>query len=283
MRYLILLCLMAPLHTFAETSLWKVSKGNSELYIGGTIHVLSATDYPLPAEFEKAYNQAELIVFETDLAAMAEMETQKLLLERVMYKRGKSLKDELSADTYKALVDYVASKGLMIEALNQFKPPMVMITLLMAELQNLGMAGTGVDNYFNGKAIADGKQLGELETIEVQLDVIANMGKGYEDELILSTIADMKELPVIMGDLKKAWRTGDMKLMEEIAISPMKVEFPELFRLLLVDRNNSWIPKIEAMLDTPEIEFILMGALHLAATEGIISQLRSKGYTVELF
>jgi len=40
----------------ADTSVWKVSKGNRHLYLGGTIHVLSKNDYPLQASFEKAYH-----------------------------------------------------------------------------------------------------------------------------------------------------------------------------------------------------------------------------------
>lgn len=31
---------------YSETSLWRVSKGDAELFIGGTIHLLSAFDYP---------------------------------------------------------------------------------------------------------------------------------------------------------------------------------------------------------------------------------------------
>ena len=283
MRNLILLCLLIPFHTFAETSLWRVSKGDSELFIGGTIHVLSATDYPLPVEFEQAYKQSHTLVFETDLAAMAQPEVQQQLLQRVMYEKGKTLKDDLSPQTYKTLVDYAASVGLMIELLNQFKPPMVMITLVMAELHRLGMAETGVDNYFNQKALADGKTLGELETVQEQLTMIEYMGKGHEDELILNTIEEMKELPLIMGEMKDAWRSGDMERLEKLGISPMKTDFPDLYRLLLVDRNNAWIPKIEALLATPEIEFVLVGALHLAANEGVISKLRALGYTVELY
>jgi uncharacterized protein YbaP (TraB family) len=283
MRYLILLCLLVPFHTFAETSLWRVSKGGSELFIGGTIHVLSTEDYPLPEEFERAYKQAEVIVFETDLVAMAQLDVQQKLLKRVMYPPGKSLRDDLNEKTYKALVDYTASTGLMIEALIQFKPPMVMITLLMAELQRLGMANTGVDNYFNSKALADGKTLAELESVEVQLDVIENMGKGQENEMILSTIEEMKELHSIMGQMKNAWRKGDVKQLEKIGILPMKADFPGLYHSLLVDRNTAWVPKIEAFLATPEVEFVLVGALHLVANEGVISKLRSLGYKVQLF
>ena len=283
MRYLILLCLLIPVQTFAETSLWRVSKGDSELFIGGTIHVLSTTDYPLPVEFEQAYKKSHTIVFETDLAALAQPEFQQQLLKRLMYKEGNTLKDELNAKTYKALDEYVASTSLTMEVLNQFKPPMVIITLMMAELQRLGMTSTGVDNYFNQKAVADGKVLDELESVHDQLDVIANMGKGHEDEMILSTIAEMQEMALIMGDMKTAWRKGDSKQLEKIGISPMKADFPDLYQLLLVERNNSWVPKIEAFLTTPETEFVLVGALHLVANEGVISKLRTRGYKVELF
>ena len=283
MRNLILLCLLIPFHTFAETSLWRVSNGDSELFIGGTIHVLSATDYPLPVEFEQAYEQSETIVLETDLEEMAQPEVQQKLLQRVMYKKGKTLKDDLSPQTYKVLTDYTASVGLMIESLNQFKAPMVMITLVMAELHRLGMADTGVDNYFLEKALADGKTISELESLQEQLAVIENMGKGHEDELILNTIEEMKELPLVMGEMKQAWRSGDIKYLEKIGIAPMKTDFPDLFQLLLVDRNNIWIPKIEALLATPETEFVLVGALHLVAKEGVISKLQSLGYTVELY
>ena len=283
MRNLILLCLLVPFHTFAETSVWKVSNGNSELFIGGTIHVLSASDYPLPVEFEQAYKQSHTIVLETDLNAMALPEVQQQLLQRIMYKNGKTLKDDLSPQTYQTLVDYTVSAGLMIESLNQFKPPMVMITLLMTELHRLGMADTGVDNYFNQKTLADGKTLGKLETVQEQLFMIENMGKGHEDEMILSTIEEMKELPLVMGEMKTAWRNGDMKHLEKLGISPMKTDFPDLYRLMLVDRNNAWVPKIEALLATPEIEFVLVGVLHLAASEGVISKLRALGYTVELY
>ncbi len=283
MRYLILLCLFVSFHSFAETSLWRVSKGDSELLIGGTIHVLSLNDYPLPIEFEKAYKQSQLIVFETDVSALMKPKIQQQLTQRVLYKKGRTLKDDLTAKTYKVLSYYLKTKGLTIDAFNRFKPPMVIMTLMMIELQRLGMANTGVDDYFNKKALADGKTLDELETIQVQLDVIENMGKGQEDEMILSTIAEIKELPLIIAEMKDAWRKGDSKRLEEIGVSPMKTNFPKLFRLLLVDRNNAWLPKIESFLATPEVEFIMVGALHLIGNEGVLSKLKKLGYKVELF
>lgn len=283
MRYLILLCLFTSFNVFSDTSLWRVSNGSSELFIGGTIHLLSSNDYPLPAEFEQAYKLSDQIVFETNLAAMARPDVQQQLLQRVMYKKGQSLKKTINKHTYQALAKHSASVGLDMKALDQFKPPMVILTLIMAELQQLGMTEAGVDDYFNQKAIVDAKSLGALESLQVQLNVIANMGKGHEDELIMSTIAEMKELPLVMDDMKHAWRTGNAKMLEKIGILPMRSDYPELYQSLLVDRNNAWIPKIEALLATPEVEFVLVGALHLVANEGLISRLRALGYKLELF
>jgi len=253
------------------------------VFIGGTIHVLSAEDYPLPVEFEQAYNQSQTIIFETDLAAMALPDSQQQLLSRVIYAPGKSLADDLTLKTYQTLSDYLLSMGLNVENLKQFKPPMIMITLLMIELQKLGMAETGVDKYFNQKALSEGKGLGELESLQVQLDVIANMGKGFEDEMIMSTIEDMKELPFIMSEMKRAWRAGDTDGLEKLSLLEMKNDYPDLYRLLLVDRNKAWLPKIEQLFDTVEVEFILVGALHLVGDDGVISSLRQRGYQVELF
>ena len=283
MRFLILLCLAIPFHTFAETSVWKVSKGSSELFIGGTIHVLSADDYPLPDEFSQAYRQAQMVVLETDLAAMAKPEIQQQLIKRMRYRKGNTVKNDLSEESYKALSDYLLSIGLSIEMFKQYKVSMIVISLLMNELQRLGMANTGVDHYFNSLAKDEGKALSQLESVEVQLDVLENLGKGHEDEIILSTIKEMKELSLIMGSMKKAWRTGDTQTLEDIGLSPMKRDFPVLYQLLLVDRNNAWLPKIEALLLTPEVEFVLMGALHLVGTEGIITRLQQLGYEVELY
>lgn len=282
MRLIILLWLVFPIHVFADSSVWKVSNGHSELFIGGTIHVLNQQDYPLPKEFDEAYNKAEILVLETDLSAIGGSEVQQQLLTRVMYTDGRSLKDDLTVSTYRKLADYAASAGLLMEMLNQFKVPMVVITLTMAELQRLGMADTGVDNYYLERAAKEGKQLGELESVELQMDIIANMGKGHEDEMVLSTIDELQELATMMNALKTAWRKGNMDQLEKVAISPMQQEFPAIYQSLLVERNNSWIPKIETMLETPETEFILVGTLHLSGNDGVITQLIKRGYKVEM-
>jgi uncharacterized protein len=281
MRTLILLCLLQPMLTFAESSVWKVSHEATELYLGGTIHVLGVEDYPLPQEFEQAYQKAEVIVLETDLLAMGQAEAQLQLLQKLRYPAGQSLRDDINDATYQQLVDYVATTALQLSLLETMRPPLVMITLTMAELQRLGIGDAGVDIFYNNRALQEGKPLKGLESVALQIEIIESMGKGHENEMILSTITELKDMAALMQTMKTAWRTGDLSQLEVIGIKPMRIDFPALYQSLLVERNNSWLPKIEAMLKTPETEFVLVGALHLVAEEGIVQQLRDRGYQVE--
>ena len=40
---------------FADSPVWRVTKGDHVLFIGGTVHLLTQADYPLPDAFEQAY------------------------------------------------------------------------------------------------------------------------------------------------------------------------------------------------------------------------------------
>ncbi len=73
---------------------------------------------------------------------------------------------------------------------------------------------------------------------------------------------------------------GVATTLSEIGIAPFRNEFPAIHQALLVDRNNAWMPQIEAMLKTSEVEFVLVGALHLAGDDGLLSQLSARGYKV---
>ena len=127
----------------AETSVWKAQKGNSIIYLGGTCHVLRETDYPLPPEFDKAYQASEIVVFETDLGKLQEPSTQQRLLAKSMYSDGSTIDKHLSAQAYATLSAYCEANGIPLQALLQFKPSMVMITLTIMELMKAGRQPAG--------------------------------------------------------------------------------------------------------------------------------------------
>jgi len=278
---LIVLLVLSCSTASAESSVWQVTKGDKTLYIGGTIHMLTPEDYPLPPAYEAAYDASTIIVFETDIAGLGTPEVQQKMMSAVTYSDGGALQDDITPETMKLLEQHAAARGIPMEALINFKPGMLSSVLTVIELQRLGLMGTGVDEFYTQKASGDEKQIEELETLDEQIQFLAEMGKGEEDLFITYTIRDLGKLESMFAELKAAWREGDMQKMAKIGIVPMKTEFPALFKLILTDRNNDWMPDIESMLTTPEIEMVLVGALHLAGESGVLEQLRSKGYTVE--
>lgn len=204
-------------------------------------------------------------------------------MRRLTYSNGTTLKDEIKPKTFKALERYCKANNLTITAMQKMKPAMVVLTLTMVELKRLGLADAGVDQFFLEKAKSKGKKITGLETAETQINTLENMGKGHENELILSTLKELKKTPEFMGEMKKAWRIGNLADLEKIGIKTMRAEFPELNKILLTNRNNAWLPKIKAMLGTPERELILVGALHLAGEEGVLAQLKKQGFIVEQY
>jgi uncharacterized protein YbaP (TraB family) len=51
--------------------------------------------------------------------------------------------------------------------------------------------------------------------------------------------------------------------------------------MLLDDRNQHWLLKIEAMLKEKHVFFVTVGAGHLTGAAGLPSLLRKAGYTVD--
>jgi uncharacterized protein len=281
MRWCLILCVLYSTAGFAETSLWRISKGTNELFLGGTIHVLSKTDYPLPAAFDEAYKKSSKLVFETDIGASQNPANAQAMMQRMMFTGDQSLQTALRPDVYAQLERYSSSRGMPMMLLEKMRPAMVILTLTFMELQRMGMTDAGVDSHYYQRARVDNKVIGQLETYSEQLDFIASMGKGREDDFVLYSLKDLQNVESIMADLKSAWRSGNQQEMASLSLLSMRRDFPRIYQQLLVERNQNWLPKIEAMLNDSATELVLVGALHLVGEEGVLQFLRNKGYRIE--
>ena len=222
----LLLLLVCTPPARGDSPVWKVAKGGAHLFIGGTVHVLNQDDYPLPGAFEKAYQASSIIVFEADFRELQTPEFQQALVEQARYPEGRDLTMFLTDGTRAHLVQFLDSRQLPMDNLVKFKAGMVSMTLTIVELQRLGLAGAGVDQFFSQRAVNDRKEIGALETAQEQLMFIATMGEGKEDELIAYTLRQIEDLPEMMQAMKAAWRAGDNAEMEAVALRPMEKDFP---------------------------------------------------------
>ena len=266
--------------SLAETSVWRVSDGNNTVYLGGTVHLLRPSDYPLPEEYERAYQASSELYFETDISAMGDLSVQAQMLQQLTYSDGRNLKTVLSEDAFTALEDYTATIGMSLMMLEQFKPGLIISTLQVFEFQRIGFTPQGVDAFFNTRALGDAKDIGALETIEEQIGFLAAMGEGSESEFILLSLEDLENTNELMEEMITAWRNGDERALQKLFVDDMQQRAPELFDSLLRQRNLRWMPQIEALFEDPDTEFVLVGAAHLIGVEGLVQLLQSKGYEV---
>ncbi|MFK7863517.1 MAG: TraB/GumN family protein [Pseudohongiellaceae bacterium] len=264
----------------ADSSVWRVESDGKTVFLGGTVHLLRTSDYPLPDEYASAYEQSEKLYFETDLNSMGEMAVQARLLKQLSYGDDRSLKTVLNDEAYTALAAYTDSVGLPLAMMEKFKPGMLVTTLQVMEFQRIGFTPQGVDAYFNTLAMGDGKPLGQLESIDDQIGFLSAMGEGNESEFILLSLRDIEGTADIMDDMIQAWRKGDNKALSELFVSDLLNESPEIYDSLLKQRNLNWMPQIEQMLDSPETEFVLVGAAHLVGPDGLLTLLKAKDYKV---
>lgn len=277
----IILVLIICTQSLAESSVWKIQKNESVMFLGGTIHVLRQSDFPLPPEFQKAYRESDILVFEIDLGKFKEEETAQKLISKAMYADGSTIDKHLSSKTYSLLNEYCASIGIPLTQIKQFKPSIIVAMMTGVELAKFGAVQNGVDMFFYQLATKDKKFTEGLETIDEQIHFTVGAGVGNEDAFITHSINNLKSINQQYDSMVDAWRTGDVKKLNDMIIAEMKTTTLKLYKELLTDRNEYWLPKIDAYLGTPRKEFILVGAAHLVGTEGIVEALRQKGYKVE--
>jgi uncharacterized protein len=273
--------LLLALPLAAASSVWKVSKGERSLYLGGTCHVLRATDFPLPAEFDAAYAASSVLYFETDIGRAQSPEMQQIVARQGMFTDGTTLEKALTPAAWKAVLGHCERLGIPPANFATMKPWMFTVVIAVVEMQKLQLTLEGVDMHYHKKATTDKKQSAGLETFENHIKYITTMGAGHESEMVANTIEELAEMPALVGELLTAWKTGNIAKIDEIMLKDMRAKYPAIFQSLLVDRNNAWLPKIEDLLKTPEVEFVLVGAGHMAGPEGLLALLKARGYTIE--
>jgi uncharacterized protein YbaP (TraB family) len=267
---------------YAESSVWKLDTDNGSFYLAGSCHVLRKSDYPLPDEFESAYDDVDQVIFETDIEALMSPDIQLLLVSKGMYTGGNTLEKKLSKKAYDSLTEYCRDRSMSIDLFQSFKPWMVTMILLVLELEKNGISSAdGLDMYFSNKAKKDGKQTGGLEDVYKHIELVSSFEEEFDDSIVESFIEGVGEVPVIMEGLIKSWKAGEEVGIDEYLSDNMRKEFPQLYKRLLTDRNRDWVPHLETLIGSGERTLVIVGVGHLVGEGSVISLLKSRGYKVK--
>ena len=264
--------------------LWKVSDSDNAVYLLGSFHLLKEDDYPLPAEVDRAFDDSASLLFEIDPAAMTSPESATVMQKYMAYDNGETLSTVLPKATLARLSTLVSAGGGSVQALEHSEPWAVNLGLVLGVTRAMGFRPElGLDRTLMARASAAGKPTGGLETVEDQVKAMDTVPHAEQAQELEEFLADPQKAVREMGDMHAWWRTGDVARLDSGMRAEMARKTPESYRLLDVARNQAWLPQVEKRLVDPgkDNTLVVVGALHLLGSDGLVEQLRAKGYTVE--
>lgn len=271
--------------------LWKVSDADNAVYLLGSFHLLKPGDYPLSADVEAAFADAQSLVFEIPPEDIASPEIAMQMSRAGLRADGTQLDSELSPALSKKLDAWLEANtaklqtmGFAPQMLQSFKPWFVGLTISVVEMTAHGLdPRLGLDEHFAALAKAKGKPTSGLETGAQQIAFLDQMDHEEQlqflDEALTQTSGGRQELE----KLHAAWRAGDVPTLWDGMAADMKRQYPKLYRHINRERNDAWVPKIEQRLKQPgrDDTLVVVGALHLLGSDGVVEKLRARGYRVE--
>lgn len=268
----------------ARPLLWKVSDADNSVYLLGSFHLLKVDDYPLPAEVDRAFDAAESLLFEVDPQAMTAPETLATMQKYMAYEDGTRLSTALPKATLDKLETMVSAGGGSLAALEHSEPWAVSLGLVLGITQSMGFRpDLGVDRHLMERAAQAGKPTGGLETVEDQFRAMDSVPHAEQAKGLEEFLDDPRKMVRQMGDMHAWWRAGDAGRLDAEMRAEMAKDTPETYRLLNLARNQAWLPLVEQRLTESKSDdtLVVVGALHLLGEDGLVEQLRGKGYTVE--
>ncbi len=262
-------------------ALWEAKGRSNTVYLLGSVHMLQPDDSALPPETLRAYERSKALVMELDLNEIDADAVLGSSLELAMLPEGQSLSEVLGSDLYANLAAHAQTLGLEPEAMDRFQP---WFAALVLEQMALGKSGfesaAGVDEQFAQRARTDGKPIIALETVEEQLGFFAKLTLEQQRQYLRGTLKDLDTEASDAAVMVNAWRRGDSAELERL-LRREASENPVLFQILTTERNRRWLPKIVAMLGEDQDYLVVVGALHLVGSDGLVSLLRNQGFKVE--
>lgn len=265
--------------------LWRVDAGGGSLYLLGSFHLLRADDYPLADEVNQAYAGAQRLAFELPAEDVDSPALATTMLQAAQRAPGTSLREDLDAATWERLQAYCVRHGLPLQALQGYRPWFVGLSIGISEMARQGMdPALGLDRHFMQKALADGKPVQGLERASEQIALLAGMSDEEQRQMLAESLDDASGDGAQARQLHDAWRRGAAESLWQDMGQQMRQRYPALYRSINVERNQRWLPQLERLLKQAPADgdvLVVVGALHLLGPDGLVAQLRARGYQVE--
>lgn len=263
--------------------LWKVSDQDNSVYLLGSFHLLKADDYPLSPDIDTVFADAENVVFEVPPSQLTDPLLAQKMQEMAGFSDGGSLSQVLPPDVREKMGQVLGKERAA--QMDTMEPWFINLGLLIGISQQMGFkADQGLDLHIARMAEAASKPVSGLETADQQLAVLDATPMDEQIAGLRDFFNKPGEVPRMLNETHQAWRNADVGKLSSLVIDEVRRETPVTYRIINVERNDAWVPKLQAMLDGAgdgNDTLVVVGAMHLIGEDGVVEKLRAKGYQVE--
>ncbi|AKS45227.1 hypothetical protein SAMN05444287_0319 [Octadecabacter temperatus] len=282
---------------YASGNIWLAQKGDTTLTILGTMHLPDPRHVDMFNAIADTLLQADIVLAEATLEDQQAMQTFMAENSELMtITEGGSLPDRLDEETWNAIRDAAAARGMPGFMAAKMQPWFLSLSLAIPPCAMTAMASGqgGLDNLVLQAAEANGIPTQPLEpwqnmlnllssgTFEEQIEALklALLAPELQDELIVATVEYY-----FAGQSAKSWQLS--YLLQDFLPLIDAVEYTkqmaEMEQTLLIGRNAAWIPVIEATATEHDDIFIAFGAAHLFGETGVLRLLENRGWAITRF
>ena len=268
------LCSLGTIRLTRAAAVWKVTGPNGgTVYLGGSIHGLDRTDYPLPSAFNRAFELSSRIVFED--AESPSPAKVKSFLKSSEYPKGDNLKNHIDPRVYDYLRRIFALGQVPESQFSRLRP-----WALVLAFTSLGTNSLGVESYLSQRAHSNRKPIEGLESFREHMEIISGLNDHQAQLVLLAGFIPQAPGTDRRKQIVNAWRAGNVDSIARDMRNDYR-DLPTFYQRLIVDRNRNWIPKIERYLQGRETRFVVVGAGHMGGPDGVLALLKARGCRIE--
>lgn len=268
----------------ARLYLWKATRGNTTLYLLGTMHFGTNRLYPLPEEMEDAFEKSKHLIVEARIDEIDQSKLNQGLKSLMLFSPPDKLSNHLSSPTKSALQDYLKWAGESDNLYESWKPWFLASYVNASIMKREGLkAELGIDRHFLKKAKEQNKTVSQLESVESQLKLLGGFPMDVQEKMLRISLLQLKNSAASCKLIEECWRDGDADSIATITCQEAEddSDLKAVQRKIYEDRNQSMTSKLLLLLTVPGPHFVAIGAAHLAGPESVLEHLKEQGFTVE--
>jgi len=269
-------------HADGHALLWRIDgpPGSAPNYILGTMHVSDPRVLDVGDATLRALDQSDTAVFEI----IADDRVMQALATSMMYSDGRDLESVLGPDLFEAAVGAAQPYGLTPSIVRLMKPWALLTVLSVPTEESFRQAkgNPALDLWLQAQALDDGKALVGLETLEEQLAVFEETPEADQIALLRAVVENKTEIDEQFETMLNHYLNRDLAGLFAIASDQSGVggDVVERFnQRIMIDRNDIMSERLLPMVAEGG-HFIAVGAAHLPGENGILNQMRARGFTV---